>query len=157
MTEILWGDTPFRVSTSHYLTVQWDGWAVNLNAWTDEFLNYDYIGAPCWWKPTLRVGNGGFSLRSTKLGRFVVEHNLQYPESEPEDEVLCQVYRPSLESNGFEWAPVELAQQFSFEHGEPAPGGSFGFHDCRNWTRILNRERLNQRLARANAYVGFDA
>jgi hypothetical protein len=153
VTKILWGEIPFRVSTSHYLTIQWDGWAVNPSAWTDEFLNYDYIGAPWLWEPTFRVGNGGFSLRSTKLGRFVVEHNLQCPESEPEDVVLCQVYRPLLESNGLRWAPVELAQQFSFEGGEPASGGSFGFHDCGNWPRILNREKLNQRLARANAYV----
>jgi hypothetical protein len=153
MTEILWRDVPFRVATSHYLTVQWDGWAVNSRAWTDEFLTYDYIGAPWPWWPTLSVGNGGFSLRSVKLGRFIAKHDLQCPESEQEDAVLCRVYRASLESNGFRWAPVALAQQFSFEYGEPALGGSFGFHDCRNWPRILNRERLNRRVALANAYV----
>jgi hypothetical protein len=153
MTEILWRDVPFRVATSHYLTVQWDGWAVNSSAWTDEFLDYDYIGAPWPWLPTLCVGNGGFSLRSVKLGRFLAEHCLQYPESEPEDAVLCRLYQASLESNGFRWAPVELARQFSFEYGEPAPGGSFGFHDCRNWPRILNKDRLNRRVALANTYV----
>jgi hypothetical protein len=29
------------------LTIHSDGFAVNNDAWTDEFLNYDYIGA-CW-------------------------------------------------------------------------------------------------------------
>jgi hypothetical protein len=64
-----------RIVTSDFnLIVQTDGFAVNAEAWSDEFWNYDYIGAPwpwMWgggppWSGPI-VGNGGFSLRSRKL------------------------------------------------------------------------------------------
>src|SRR5262245_54162663 len=29
----LWYEVPFAVKTSHFLTVQWDGWAINASAW----------------------------------------------------------------------------------------------------------------------------
>jgi hypothetical protein len=46
------------------LIIHADGFAVNSEAWTSEFLNYDYIGAR--WGDGI-VGNGGFCLRSRKL------------------------------------------------------------------------------------------
>jgi len=66
------------VDTSHALVVQNDGYVVNPEEWSDQFLEYDYIGAP-WPMPQddfsfrdplgniQRVGNGGFSLRSKKI------------------------------------------------------------------------------------------
>src|SRR5512143_2546534 len=57
-----------HVETPHALVVQWDGYVVNPDAWTDEFLAHDYIGAPWYWAAEgSRVGNGGFSLRSRRL------------------------------------------------------------------------------------------
>ena len=57
-----------HVDTPHVLLVQWDGYAVNPGAWRAEFLDYDYIGAKwLWHTDAMRVGNGGFSLRSRKL------------------------------------------------------------------------------------------
>lgn len=64
---------PF-ITTSHILIIQYDGFATNPQYWSDEFFDYDYIGAP-WvgrhWdlmaNKALCVGNGGFSLRSKKL------------------------------------------------------------------------------------------
>jgi hypothetical protein len=56
--------------TDYVLTFQSDGFILNPDAWTDEFFNYDYIGAP--WAHT--VGNGGFSLRSKKLMNFVSDN-----------------------------------------------------------------------------------
>jgi Protein of unknown function (DUF5672) len=65
---------PKIVTTDFNLIVQCDGFAVNRQAWSDEFWNYDYIGAPWPWMwgsgPPWNgpiVGNGGFSLRSRKL------------------------------------------------------------------------------------------
>src|SRR5215471_672256 len=153
VAEILWRDVPYRVETSHYLTIQWDGWALNPFAWTDEFLDYDYIGAPWWWHPENRVGNGGFSLRSARLGRFVAAHGIRYSEGLQEDEVICRKYRQALEFCGFRWAPELLAQRFSFEHGDPAPGGSFGFHDCRNWPKVLKPAEFEARIGLADSYV----
>lgn len=66
------------VETGHCLVVQADGFICDPSRWRDQFLGYDYIGAP-WpeciadydgWVVRLdrnRVGNGGFSLRSKKL------------------------------------------------------------------------------------------
>ena len=57
-----------HVESSHALVVQWDGYVVNPDAWTGEFLACDYIGAPWpWGSEGSRVGNGGFSLRSRRL------------------------------------------------------------------------------------------
>ena len=58
---------PQLINTDYNLQVQHDGYAVHREAWTDDFLLYDYIGAswpwfwnggPYWNKPI--VGNGGF-------------------------------------------------------------------------------------------------
>src|SRR5690349_6482270 len=51
-------------NTEHCLLIQWDGYVINPEAWSDEFLQYDYIGAP--WDTNI-VGNGGFSLRSKRF------------------------------------------------------------------------------------------
>jgi hypothetical protein len=54
-----------RIDTSHVLLVQWDGYVINPAAWREEFLGCDYIGAQWFWHDDgMRVGNGGFSLRS---------------------------------------------------------------------------------------------
>jgi hypothetical protein len=70
--------TPFVKDDEYIMFVQYDGFPVNLHHWTDDFLNYDYIGAPWYFhdryitsvsknKFPPKVGNGGFSLRSMKL------------------------------------------------------------------------------------------
>ena len=61
-----------HVATAHVLLMQWDGFVFNPEAWRDEFLACDYLGAKWFWgEPTRRVGNGGFSLRSRKLLAFL--------------------------------------------------------------------------------------
>ena len=57
-----------HVATSHVLLVQWDGYVINPAAWDPAFLECDYIGATWHWHDDgMRVGNGGFSLRSRRL------------------------------------------------------------------------------------------
>ena len=54
---------PQVVETDYNLIIQHDGYAVNKKAWTDDFLNYDYIGAVMLtYPPKKRVGNGGASV-----------------------------------------------------------------------------------------------
>ena len=70
------------IQTDFAITMQSDGFIHNGKNWTDEFLNYDYIGEP-WihktkgiepfgWVKSISesVGCGGFSLRSKKLSTF---------------------------------------------------------------------------------------
>ena len=34
------------IKTTHVLVVQWDGFIINSKKWNNDFLKYDYIGAP---------------------------------------------------------------------------------------------------------------
>jgi hypothetical protein len=150
--KVLWGTVPYAVQTSHYLKIEWDGWVTNPRSWSSEFLSYDYVGAP-WPHRSGAVGNGGFSLRSARLGRFLAERNSIYAARHPEDETLCCEYRQSLELAGFTWAPPELAATFAVEHGDLPALMPFGFHDCSNWPRLLGSPRTYERYVMANDYV----
>ncbi len=137
------------VDTDFALVFQYDGFILNANAWTDEFLGYDYIGAPWFDTPESvikyalpqnfvgkwTVGNGGFSLRSKKLlvlCKHLVEQGL-ITETHPEDMIICVRKRALFEERGVIFAPVELAQKFSREANEyyTAWDGQFGFHDLK--------------------------
>jgi hypothetical protein len=151
VAECLWHEVPWYVKTSHYLVIQWDGWVLDGSLWNNQWLDYDYIGAPWeWHKDGLNVGNGGFSLRSRALGRFVGETRSYVPKH-PEDDTLCREYRRDLESKGFTWASEATAARFSFERA-PATK-TFGFHGAFNWPRILTRDQLASRIAIASDYA----
>ncbi|MBI3631989.1 MAG: glycosyltransferase family 2 protein [Candidatus Vogelbacteria bacterium] len=109
--------------------------------WDYEFLDYDYIGAP-WRKNThftpeginVRVGNGGFSLRSKKLLNVLNVLKLPFTDNGTgffnEDGIICVYYRKQLEDYGIKFAPVEVAAKFSMEHeNEDSDIEPFGFHD----------------------------
>jgi hypothetical protein len=128
------------INSEFVLIIQHDGFILNPNAWSDQYLNYDYIGAPLWWKKKgFIVGNGGFSLRSKKLLTALQQlgENVDL-DGEPEDWFVSVNKRPCLESRGIKFAPVEVARQFSFE-GNEAEGikwnNQFGFHGLK-WTDI---------------------
>jgi len=142
------------VETPYVLVVQYDGFILHPAAWQESFLDYDYIGAPIllgdwaaekYGVPTaalgsLVVGNGGFSLRSKKLLELtaVLGRAGNFELSEPEDWAMCYTERMKLEAVGITFAPVPLAEAFSFE-GRTADyctyKDSFGFHSLR-WTDI---------------------
>jgi len=104
------------IDTDFCLSVHADGFIHNPSAWREEFLKYDYIGAP--WpadsyfvKPDTRVGNGGVSLRSKRL----LELQTRMQCVGHEDVVVTQVYRQLVLQNGCTYAPLHLAQYFSQE------------------------------------------
>lgn len=112
--------------TSHCLLIQHDGYVLDGNQWKEEFLQYDYIGAPWLYIDGRNVGNGGFSLRSHKFCEAIANDpiiNVYHPE----DDVICRLYRRHLESKGFSFAPDELAHDFSYELNAPKKP-TFGFH-----------------------------
>jgi len=127
------------VTAEFALVVQNDGYITNGSLWTEEFLKYDYIGAP--WPPALhytkegqevRVGNGGFSLRSRKLLRAPVTLGLEFSDYGTgfphEDGFLCVHNRKLLEDDGIKFAPVQVAARFSTELPVPETTTSFGGH-----------------------------
>ena len=145
------------VETSHCLYVQADSFVVNADLWKEEFLEFDYIGAP--WPnkiqmdPNLvgspglpgpipilnmkenRVGTGGFSLRSRKLLKTVAKINydsLKFP-IKNEDLVICHYLYKEMIDKGIRFAPPKLAAQFAMEwdalhlYGQDV-NSVFGFH-----------------------------
>jgi hypothetical protein len=153
----LWYGVPQQIQTSHFLMVQWDSGIVSPAQWSDEFLGYDYVGAPWgWYGDAHEVGNGGFSLRSRRLMRHIAEHREQFPLGHPEDAFLCRHYRPLLEQAGFRWAPLDAALRFSFERtGFSGPDRHFGYHGIFNWPRVFSFAALQERtmLTLANKYL----
>jgi hypothetical protein len=125
-------ELPKYVNTEMVMVAQWDGFIRDINLWDDDFLKYDYIGAP--WPDSIlfpgvpkhfNVGNGGFSIRSKKLIDFLAtDKNITYHVLE--DVMICQLNRAYLEMKGFKFAPTELASKFSWECGPIHD--SFGVH-----------------------------
>ncbi len=131
--------------TTHCLFVQADSFVVNYKLWKDEFLKYDYIGAP--WSDELvinenlvlnvkknPVGNGGFSLRSRKLLQTTAKidyDSLKFP-LKSEDVVVCHYLYDKMIEEGVKFAPPKLASQFSIENVNNLYGQNldsvFGFH-----------------------------
>lgn len=126
------------VDTDFALIFQADSCVTEPMLWRDEFLEYDYIGAP-WPSKThyvgdqeIRVGNGGFSLRSKKLLKAFVDLNLPFTDNQTgfynEDGNICVYHRKTLEDYGIKYAPVEVAARFSSELTVPETVESFGKH-----------------------------
>lgn len=131
------------IGTEYVLLVQNDGYITDFSKWTDDFFRYDYIGAP-WPLPTddfsyktksgqvVRVGNGGFSLRSLRLLKAPTILDLEFTDNGSgywhEDGFLCVHSRDELEAYGIKFAPVEVAAQFSTELQVPETVKSFGGH-----------------------------
>tara|TARA_B100000900_G_scaffold416194_1_gene449918 strand:+ start:2080 stop:2784 length:705 start_codon:yes stop_codon:yes gene_type:complete len=134
------------ITTTHVLLIQWDGFILNKNKWTDKYFDYDYIGAPLIPRENnfeyskdkkgnfYTVGNGGFSLRSLELleaaSKYKLEDDYEITNYH-EDGFYCVLHREFLEKQGFKWAPFKVARNFSiespltFEYIFDIP---FGFH-----------------------------
>ena len=133
-------DLASYIESDFALVVQYDGYVVRSNKWDPAFLEYDYIGAP--WKAGIhstslgvpvRVGNGGFSLRSKKLLNAPKELGLPFTDNGTgffsEDGVLCVYHRAALEAYGVRYATVAVASKFSREASCPdSEARPFGFH-----------------------------
>jgi hypothetical protein len=126
----------------------------------EEFLQYDYIGAPWWYNDECNVGNGGFSLRSKKL-QTILQNDPIIFETDCEDHNICRTYGNYLKSKGVKFAPEDVASTFSIEgdlHGKVSGrekyngdtwNGEFGFHglhktDISKWDGYKNFSANNK-------------
>lgn len=129
------------INTDYALLIHADGYVINPSAWRNEFLEYDYVGAP-WPLPSddysyrdergeiVRVGNS-VSLRSLKLMRTIATRPWSwFYGNSNEDGFICCHNRVWLESMGCRFAPLEVAKYFSKEHEIPENQGidTFAFH-----------------------------
>ena len=161
--EIIFQDLHKYFETSHCLIVQSDSFVVNANLWKEEFLKFDYIGAP--WSNKIQinpnlvlhldkntVGNGGFSLRSHKLAEASAKINfnsLKFP-LKSEDIIICHYLYKEMLNNGIRFAPPELAAQFSMENVNHLYGQDvnsvFGFHGKHLREYFLKKYILRQSI-----------
>jgi len=156
------------INTEFVLINQYDGIATNPEAWTDEFLEYDYVGSlshvdhpPV--QASLKSSGfyeeyentnwftcgGGLSLRSKKLLTILAEDDrikmINYKNGYDipfisEDLVITLINREYLEKeHGIRFAPVELGMKFC---AEVATGytNALGFHGWHNAPLYLTEE-----------------
>jgi hypothetical protein len=120
------------VHTDYYLSIQTDGFVINANMWSNDFLTYDYIGAP-WpdlhWNKLNRVGNGGFRLESKRLLQLC--SNIPWNGGH-DDVIITNTFKKYFEENGCKFPSIETAAKFSLEHKIPEVvydlNNCFGFH-----------------------------
>lgn len=121
------------IDTPHFLIVQPDGFIIHPELWNDEWLNYDYIGAP-WEDPVMRdkkgnpgIGNGGFCLRSKTLAEFVSKKYMIVPLPLVYNEDGYYSNKLNNESN-LKYPTVEMALSFSQEEIVNEKIVPFGIH-----------------------------
>ena len=117
-----------HVDTEFAILIHDDGFIVNPELWQDDFLNYDYIGAP-WPIPNdnfsfldingeiIRCGNS-VSLRSKKLIDLPVKLNMEWKSFHGyynEDGFICVNNRHIYKKHGMKFADIDVAKYFSHE------------------------------------------
>ena len=128
---------PF-LTTDFVLMIHWDGYVIDGLRWSDDFLKFDYIGALA-----MAAGSSGRQRRVfssvARLLKLLAGSRLEVVH--PEDEVICHIYRDSLEKIGILYADVATAFRFAVERGEP-PGPTLGFHGLFNFWRFMPTTEL---------------
>lgn len=133
------------IKTDFCLLVHADGFVVHPEMWQDEFLHYDYIGAP-WPIPPkddnityrdpdgnlCRVGNS-VSIRSKRLLEYPSKVGMPWKSfygNYHEDGFICVHHHKDFEAAGMSIAPIEVAKYFSHENMIPEIEGitPFCFH-----------------------------
>jgi len=117
-----------HIDTEFALLIHDNGFVVNPDSWKDEFLEYDYIGAP-WPLPKdnfsyrdingniIRQGNS-VSLRSKKLLDIPNKLKLEWKPFHGytnEDGFICVNYRHKYLDEGCKFADIDVAKYFSHE------------------------------------------
>lgn len=164
------------INTDFACIVHADGFVVHPECWRDEFLRYDYIGAP-WPLPSegdtvtyrdrdgniCRVGNS-VGIRSKRLMDFPKKAGVPW-EGEyafgkmwfHEDGFICCKIRHLIEAEGMSIAPIETARYFAHEHMLPETEGitPFAFHKWRgtnsgypNFIKTPLKSRIRSALGR---------
>lgn len=136
-------ELPKHINSDYVLSIHYDGFIVNPEAWSEEFLKYDYIGAPWpWWNNI--CGNGGFCLKSKKfLDTQTYIFDDSFVAKQADDVILSKDYRELFHKFGCNYAPPDISYKFSTEWGGYDNYNSFGFHDFRlnpQFKKLINYE-----------------
>ena len=166
-----------HVDTKFVLLIQYDGYVLRPQLWDNKFLEWDYVGAPWPIKKDayvdpdgkhVRVGNGGFSLRSKKLLMvptirsvpFDVASNIKYKNFGTsflsEDGNICVHNHKIFEDEGCKFAPIEIAVHFSQETWVPEIKNikAFGFHKYKRPLRLKETGPVKKMLKKLLVRLG---
>lgn len=163
------------IDTDYALIVQHDGWVLNPDSWQDKWLDYDFIGGLThaalvedsfvtnyhWvgMNDPIVIQNGGFSLRSKRFMKALVEHGIM-PKMyslnvlNNEDVQLTGFLRKPLEKTGIKFAPNDEAKIFAFEHLSPVIHSDvdltqfFGHHS--RFRMLYDNHRMSWHLSHAD-------
>jgi len=131
------------IPTDYFCVIQGDGYIIDGSQWDDRYFEYDYIGASWVFDHDRQVGNGGSSFRSKRLHEILASDET-ISVLHPEDHSICIVYKMYLEEKyGIKFAPVELADKYSYELKTPVqPTFSFhgNFHEKFKPTIVISRK-----------------
>lgn len=138
------------IPCDYFLLIQDDGFIINPEKWTDDFLNFDYIGAPWINNPDEQsfgwvekygkkaaVGNGGFSLRSKKLIEYCSQ--IKYNTTANEDVLISAILHDYFCGLGIKYADIKTAAKFSLEtktNEYNSLNYCFGFHGKHNLNEV---------------------
>lgn len=150
------------IETEYVLIVQDDGWVLDGKNLTENYYQYDYIGAVThcaitktnyhynWsWieldEPLTVIQNGGLSLRSKRFLEAPSKYGIMHStfNVQPfcnEDVQLSGFLRNNLESVGMKYAPVEVAKQFAFEYLAPK------FNDDMDFSKLVGIHGQSRKL-----------
>ena len=136
------------IDTDFILQIHYDGFVVHPELWSNDFLQFDYLGSPwpedkCFVCPDgqmSRVGNS-VGIRSKRLLELPSKLGLKMTPgidgTYNEDVFLCVTSRRILEENGCKFAPLQIAARFGKELSLPENKGkkTFLFHKWfgENW------------------------
>jgi hypothetical protein len=126
------------VTTEFGLLFQDDGYPLNPEMWRDEFMEYDYVGAPIKlpsnipYKEEL-IGGGGFTLRSKRLMEFTktIQYPDQYGQYPNEDTTIAVTYRDEMLEKGIKICPHYIARYFVIQNAiddNHTILNTFGYH-----------------------------
>jgi hypothetical protein len=124
---LMWEDIGWMIETSHSLFCQDHATILNSNLFKQEWLDLDYLGAI--WPvvknsyvanngEVVRNGNGGFSLRSTRLMRLPRQMDWELRQEQSyfnEDGNVCCYWRKEMLEQGIKYGTAEDAALFSYE------------------------------------------
>jgi hypothetical protein len=121
-------ELPLYLSEDYALSIHDDGFIINSELWSYDFLKYDYIGAP-WpnfdWCQINRVGNGGFVLKSKKF--YKLEQKITQINGH-NDVVVTNTYYNYFINNECKYASLDVACKFALEI--PIPECEYNLEKC---------------------------
>lgn len=144
------------VTTDFGLLFQDDGYPLNPEMWRDEFLEYDYVGAPLpldthiMFNTNERIGGGGFTLRSKKLMEYTktISYPDHYGRYDNEDTIIVMKNRDKIVENGMKICPHNIARHFVIQNAiddQHTLYNTFGYHGRDEKLDVVNKimdERL---------------